>query len=330
MSEIIKNRKEILFLYDLADGNPNGDPADENKPRIDEESGINIVTDVRLKRTIRDYLHDVENYELFVRQIADDAGLLQDAKARARDFLPKDLDLQSKTFQEAIKIIDNTILKECIDVRLFGATIPIELTLKKKEKGSITHTGPVQFKMGRSLHRVKLTYIKGTGAFASEAGKKQQTFREEWILPYTLIAFYGIINENRADETHLTEDDVKALYKGIWNGTKGLISRSKVGQVSRLLLVVTYKKPNFHIGELDKLISLTHEKASDEEIRDIGQVTLHADSLIKQLFDNKENIEKIDIMMDERLPLVDETDAAIDDLVTYLKGKGLTVAQLSF
>ena len=58
MSEIIKDRSEILFLYDIRDGNPNGDPMDENKPRIDEETGVNIVTDVRLKRTIRDYLHD--------------------------------------------------------------------------------------------------------------------------------------------------------------------------------------------------------------------------------------------------------------------------------
>jgi CRISPR-associated protein Csh2 len=56
MSELVKNRSEILFLYDVTDANPNGDPVDENKPRIDEETGVNIVTDVRLKRTVRDYL----------------------------------------------------------------------------------------------------------------------------------------------------------------------------------------------------------------------------------------------------------------------------------
>jgi CRISPR-associated protein Csh2 len=60
MSEIISNRAELLFLYDVKDANPNGDPLDENKPRIDEETGVNIVTDVRLKRTIRDYLHDFD------------------------------------------------------------------------------------------------------------------------------------------------------------------------------------------------------------------------------------------------------------------------------
>ena len=54
---MIKNRHEILFIYDVTDANPNGDPLDENKPRMDEETNTNIVTDVRLKRTIRDYLY---------------------------------------------------------------------------------------------------------------------------------------------------------------------------------------------------------------------------------------------------------------------------------
>lgn len=61
MSELVKNRSEILFLYDVTDANPNGDPVDENRPRIDEETGVNIVTDVRLKRTIRDYLINFKN-----------------------------------------------------------------------------------------------------------------------------------------------------------------------------------------------------------------------------------------------------------------------------
>ena len=55
MSELLRNRSELVFLYDAKDINPNGDPMDENKPRIDEETGNNMVTDVRLKRTIRDY-----------------------------------------------------------------------------------------------------------------------------------------------------------------------------------------------------------------------------------------------------------------------------------
>lgn len=82
MSETIKNRSEILFLYDIRDGNPNGDPMDENKPRIDEETGANLVTDVRLKRTIRDYLYNFKAQEIFVREIIYDTqnGYIQDGK----------------------------------------------------------------------------------------------------------------------------------------------------------------------------------------------------------------------------------------------------------
>ncbi len=68
----LTNRSEILFLYDIQNANPNGDPNDENKPRIDEETGNNIVTDVRLKRTIRDYLMEEKKQEIFVREIVYD------------------------------------------------------------------------------------------------------------------------------------------------------------------------------------------------------------------------------------------------------------------
>ena len=65
---IYMNRSELIFLYDIKDNNPNGDPLDSNKPRIDEETGINYVTDVRIKRTIRDYLYEYKGKEIFVRK----------------------------------------------------------------------------------------------------------------------------------------------------------------------------------------------------------------------------------------------------------------------
>ena len=100
---MIMNRSEIIFLYDIADNNPNGDPLDSNKPRIDEETGENIVTDARLKRTIRDYLHDYKGEEIFVREIRDKEGKVQDAKKRASDF--------GKTKEEVSK----NVLENCID-----------------------------------------------------------------------------------------------------------------------------------------------------------------------------------------------------------------------
>jgi len=302
------NRSEILFLYDIRDANPNGDPMDENKPRIDEETGINMVTDVRLKRTIRDYLHDIKGEEIFVREIRDEKDNLQDAKLRAEDFLLDDnkekLDKSKMTIADMKTNISKNVLNNCIDVRLFGATIPLEK--KKGETGSLTYTGPVQFKMGRSLHAVNLVHMKGTGAFASKKEKTQATFREEYFLSYSLIAFYGIINENAALHTNMQDEDIDLLIEAIWKGTKNLISRSKAGQMPRLLLRVVYKENDYHIGELDKYISLRKkdEELRDEEIRDIEQVELDITSLLDKLAANRKKIDRVEYIVDSRVTLV--------------------------
>lgn len=278
----VANRSEMLFIYDIRDGNPNGDPMDENKPRIDEETGMNLVTDVRLKRTIRDYLHNFKNHEIFVREkIYDEVNrYIQDGKMRAKDFGDD----------------QDRILSDCIDIRLFGGVIPLE-------EDSITYTGPVQFKMGRSLHRVALKHIKGTGAFASKEGSKQATFREEYVLPYSLILFYGIINENAAKYTRLTEEDVKLLLEGMWNGTKSLISRTKAGQVPRLLLKVNYSKPNYHIGDLERMVKL-ESKMQHEAIRGPEDFSLDVSELVSRLKDEKNSIRDLELCFDKRLRFI--------------------------
>lgn len=306
MSEEVKNRSEILFIYDIRDGNPNGDPLDENKPRIDEETGINLVTDVRLKRTIRDYLHNFKGQEIFVREVVYDQekGLIQDGKMRAGNF-----------GNDAKKI-----LSECIDIRLFGGVIPLK-------EDSITYTGPVQFKMGRSLHRVTMKHIKGTGAFASKEGSKQATFREEDILPYSLILFYGIINENAAKHTHLAEDDVKLLLEGTWNGTKSLISRTKAGQVPRLLLKVNYSKENYHIGDLDKMLKLTTE-IPHENIRGTEDFKIDISNLISKLSAEKGSIKDIEICADDRMTFCkDGADFSIEGLAA---STGIVIKPIAF
>ena len=312
MRKIVENRSEIVFLYDVTWGNPNGDPMDENRPRIDEETGINIVTDVRLKRTIRDYfltLIEKEDQRLvgqdvFIKEVRDENGYLYDAKTRAKEFLR-----ETGNFAEMKEAIKKEICSKCIDVRLFGGVIPLELKVKSKEKqektekGSITLTGPVQFRFGRSLHRVDVKYIPGNGAFAADyEGKKsmQFTFREEYVVPYSLISFYGIVNENAAKTTGLTENDVNLLMEAMWNGTKNLITRSKAGQMPRFLMRVVYKEKNFHIGDLDKRIKLITD-IEDEKIRDISQVKIDISELVDALRNHKGKIERIELGIDDRV-----------------------------
>ncbi len=283
MSNLTK-RSELVFLYDIKDANPNGDPLDGNKPRMDEETGINLVTDVRLKRTIRDYLHDYKGLEIFVREIVKENGTIQSGKERSMDF--------GKDAKEVAK----NVLEQCIDVRLFGATIPLP-------NDSVTFTGPVQFNIGRSLHRVELTYIKGTGAFASGESSKQKTFREEYVVPYSLIGFYGIINENAAKHTKMTEQDAELLLDGIWNGTKNLISRSKMGQLPRLLMKVDYKEENYHIGDLLSGIKLVTGKTDEREIRGLNDFTLEINGLMSKLTKNSEIITGIKVQADDELQI---------------------------
>ena len=304
MADVIKNRSEILFLYDITDANPNGDPNDENKPRIDEETGINIVTDVRLKRTIRDYLYEYKKQEIFIRvrdkngKLKDKDDLLADSKGKNR-------------------------LKECIDLRLFGETTAVEEQRK-------TRTGPVQFKYGRSLHKVNLTYIKGTTVMPSKKGKEQGTFTERYILPYSLIAFYGVINETAAitQEIPLTEDDIDLMMEALWHGTKNLISGSKFGQNPRFLLQVIYKEGlSFYIGELDKRIRLISDKR-DEEIRRIEEVNLDITQLIDTLSQQQEKIHRIRMKVDEHLNCVKDDKSV--DIAQKLKELKLPVEKFNF
>lgn len=316
----ISKRSEILLVYDCTYSNPNGDPLDANKPRIDEESGKNIVTDVRLKRTVRDYLHDMKGEEIFIRDITDEDEHLQDAKMRAENFLADKKDKAKLSLKEMRETIRENILSGCIDVRLFGATIPIEKS--KKEKSSITLTGPVQFKMGQSFHRVKMQFIKGTGAFASGSERTTKTFREEYVLPYSLICFYGVVNESAAKYTRLTDEDVDKLMDALWNGTKNLISRSKAGQQPRILIRVVCKEKHYHIGELDKLVVFKSD-LNDEEIRDVEEGSFDFSKLIQVLALNRDKVECIELVLDQRVKTEQELPQALSEL-------GIDVREIEF
>lgn len=304
MSEIVSNRSEIVFLYDVKDSNPNGDPLDENKPRIDEETMLNLVTDVRLKRTVRDYLHDFLNEEVFILGVKKDDGKLKTKEER----------MTSLKIDSAEDMIE-----KCVDTRLFGATAAV------KNK-TITFTGPVQFKIGRSLHKVQLKFVKGTTVSPSAQDKTQGTFTEMYVLPYSLIGFYGIINENAAKHTKLTNSDIDLLMDALWNGTKNLISRSKVGQMPRLLIKINYKEENYHIGDLNALLELKSD-IRPEEIRNVEDYALDATQLLDVLHTNSDKIKDIDLMLDKRVIFIRKSERI--DLTKELVKQGLAVNQLN-
>lgn len=299
MAQTIRNRSELLFLYEIENANPNGDPLNENRPRFDAENSTVIVSDVRLKRTIRDYWFEYKGFngtdgkDIFVREtkyVDGEKEYVSDGKRRAVAF--------SESREK--------VLGSCIDIRVFGGVLPLK-------NDSITLTGPTQFQMGCSLHKTEIVTEQGTGAFASGDKKLQSTFRTEYKVPYALIGFNGVINEKSATYSLMSEDDKKLLTEGIWEGTKNLISRSKFGQSPVLLIIINYKD-SFYIGNLRQRIKLISDK-NDLAIRGLGDFKLDLTEVLAELKVNKDKIHSVEIKLDSRLKLVPEViiiDGKID------------------
>ena len=225
-------RREYLFLYSVKDANPNGDPLNANHPRFDAETGRIMVSDVRIKRTIRDqWLR--EGLNVFVD------GAAKTLKTRIDELKSA---LKVKTGKEA--------LQQCIDTKLFGVTFA-------HGSEAFSWTGPVQFKWGRSLHQAKAELIQGTAAFATRDESEQRSFRNEYIVPFVLLGVYGIANQHASVETGATDADVDKIADGLWTGTVNLITRSKIGHVPRLLLEVIYQEGFAGAaGSLDEKVNL--------------------------------------------------------------------------
>jgi len=305
-------RSEIIFLYDVKYCNPNGDPMDANRPRIDEETGKCLVTDVRLKRTIRDYLFEngyngVEGSkgDIFVR---DEDGKSVTGTQRAKSY--KDIDEFKSKF---------------IDVRLFGGVsapkagkTDAKAKQKKDEeeieevkvetKKTFNLTGPVQFGMGVTLNKVKLNFIKGTGAFTTSETAIQKTFREEYNITYGLVGFHGVINENAGKHTGLKDEDISALLDAMWKGTKNLLTRSKKGHMPRLLVKIDYKEPNYFIGDLiERLNMIPNDGVKEGELIDVGDYKLDTSKLNETLQKYSSKIDKISLInIDERIQLTED------------------------
>lgn len=292
---IYSKNSEILFLYDAKMTNPNGDPDDENKPRMDYEKEINLVSDVRLKRYIRDYLESI-GYEIFIAKVD---GETVDATERLKRFFEKEqkkINLNKLTKEDV-----DLLLSKLIDVRLFGATMPIKA--QEGERGaSSTFTGPVQFTWGYSLNKVELvrsSSITSTFAGRDQAGKGEYgTFGKDWRLYYSLISFYGIISGYRAKYTNLTEEDVKLLDNALLRAIPQMAStRSKIGQKPRFLLRVEYKTSDIFLGDMRSRIRLDKE----EGLRDISDFEVDFTELKTLLEQHENNIGKIYIFEDPEL-----------------------------
>lgn len=311
MSNTFSNRSELLFLYDVKNNNPNGDPGDMNRPRMDEDTRKCLVTDVRLKRTIRDYLQNYENEEIFIREVHTDEGNVKDVKMRVNDFLSDDEVKDIKTAKELEKIGKEKVLSSCVDIRLFGAVLPVSVKVKNdkgkesEKKGSITLTGPVQFSIGKSLHPVRENGISLSLTMATKKDSQTGSLAEsgKQTIRYGLIGFHGVANEHAAKHCNTSDDDLKKLLRGMWLGTKNLLTASKKGHMPRLLLKIDYKD-SFFIGDLMEYIEMEPKNGKEiEYAEDPKDYILDVSQLNKKLIDCEDRIEAIYYEIDDRFEL---------------------------
>jgi CRISPR-associated protein Csh2 len=191
---------------------------------------------------------------------------------------------------------------------MFGCLVPI----KKKEKGKgeeeekgggIQLTGAVQFNPGQSLHAVEVIEIAGTGGFASDERKRQKTFRREFIVPYALIGFYGVINEHLAEETMLTESDVNLLMEALWFGTMSLHSRSKAFHHPRLLLRFDFKD-EVQCGYFLDRLELKPKIHDERHIRSPKDYEVDLTLVLKEIEKRKEHLVRVECWIDTGITLL--------------------------
>lgn len=218
MSEVIKNRYEFVILFDVENGNPNGDPDAGNLPRIDPETGYGIVTDVCLKRKIRNYVETVkENDERFKIYIKDGVPLNTSDKTAYTK-----VGITEAEAQKSKGDIDNKIrdfmCDNFYDIRSFGAVMT---TFVKAKLNCGQVRGPVQLSFARSIdpivqQEISITRIAITTE--EDAKKKETEMGRKFIVPYALYRAEGYISANLAQKvTGFSEEDLELLWEAIIN-----------------------------------------------------------------------------------------------------------------
>lgn len=220
MSEPIKNRYDFVILFDVENGNPNGDPDSGNMPRVDPETGYGLVTDVCLKRKIRNYVEtakeDAEGYRIYIK----DQVPLQRSDAEALSYLGVDKDLKAAKKDDPtldVKIRD-FMCHNFYDIRTFGAVMT---TFVKGALNCGQVRGPVQLSFARSVDPIlpqEITITRVAITTEADAEKKGTEMGRKYIVPYGLYRAEGYVSANLARKvTGFSEEDLQLLWQAILN-----------------------------------------------------------------------------------------------------------------
>jgi len=309
------SKKEIVFYYESRQ-NPNGDPGFENQPRLMPDGTI-MVTDVRIKRTIRDYAKTKLGKTLFADYGNDDLPVTADMRA-----------------EEILKSLDGDVAKglltKTFDAPLFGALVTVRGKQKKKkgsEDGdegagnSFKITGPLQFSLGQSINQVSIINPTISGVFIGDKNKEpNRTFGKFYSVQYALIKIFGGINPANLGK-YSSDKEVKKnfdqseenLFTCLWNGTTELVTRSKFPQRSVFYIEVEYKSSLYN----DLPLLIEENDALKGKATNLGKNPFEFDKLVNTLSGRKGKISKI------RIAACDELKEGVEGLMKKLKSQGL-------
>lgn len=252
MMSPIEKRYEFVLLFDVENGNPNGDPDAGNMPRIDAETNCGIVTDVCLKRKVRNYVDLVKaeeaGYDIYVRE----AKVLNEQNKRAYDYYgidPKD----KKAARENADKLKAFMCQNFFDVRTFGAVMTTEVNC-----GQVR--GPVQFNFARSIDPIVPQEISITRmAVTNERDiDKERTMGRKHIVPYGLYRAEGYISAPLAQQTGYSSDDLELLLQALENMFEHDRSAARGKMATRKLFVFEHSTAlgNAHAHELFDAIKI--------------------------------------------------------------------------
>ena len=253
MGEVIKNRYEFVILFDVENGNPNGDPDAGNMPRIDPESGLGLVTDVCLKRKIRNYVETVKEgengYQIYIREdvplnrsdrkACENLGITETDDKKVTEGLKK---LKKNDPDADLKIRDY-MCQNFFDIRTFGAVMT---TFVKASLNCGQVRGPVQIGFARSVDPIvsqEVTITRVAITTEKDAEDKKTEMGRKSIVPYGLYRAEGYVSANLARKvTGFTEEDLDLLWEAIINMFEHDHSAARGKMAVRELIVFKHSK----------------------------------------------------------------------------------------
>jgi len=208
----MNNRYDFVYLFDCKDGNPNGDPDAANAPRIDPQDMHGLVSDVCLKRKVRNFVllakELAHGYDIFVQQ----GSVLNEKIQAAHKTLNQDVDAKNKKAnREQVGAARAEMCKRYYDVRTFGAVMSTG-----SNAGQVR--GPVQISFSRSIDPIlplDLSITRMAVTDSKEAGTPNQTMGRKNLIPYGLYRCHGFISAHLARETGFSEDDLKLFWDAL-------------------------------------------------------------------------------------------------------------------